>query len=435
MTPDRTSSGYRKFSHADVERLRYVLLLQRDHHQPLARIVEILDAIDRGLEPPPLVDLNPTGARRRAVGRRAAQPRVVPAPRRPAALASRAAQDRRDRPRRSSTSSSSTAWWCRAAAPATTTPTPWSICTTARELADFGLEPRHLRAFKTAADREVGLVEQVVAPQRRASDPAAPARRGGHGLPARRAVGADARDPGQDRAAQALTAAPCSRGRPATPGRGDGSRVKACAKSMSSASGSRCRRTSRSCCSARSTGERYLPIWIGAVEATAIAFAQQGVVPPRPLTHDLLKDVLEATGNQLDEVRITEVQGRRLLRDPGLRLRGRGERPPVGLDRAGAAHRLAGSSAPRRCSTRPASPCPTSRRTRSRSSASSSTRSRPRTSTPISRVPSRETLDRRCGVRSRRRPLTLTAQPQPADCDMQGGHAGVVVDRPERAVP
>ena len=56
------------------------------------------------------------------------------------------------------------------------------------------------------------------------------------------------------------------------------------------------------------TGERYLPIWIGAVEATAIAFAQQGVIPPRPLTHDLLKDVLDATGNQLDEVRITEVK-------------------------------------------------------------------------------------------------------------------------------
>jgi uncharacterized protein len=56
------------------------------------------------------------------------------------------------------------------------------------------------------------------------------------------------------------------------------------------------------------TGERYLPIWIGAVEATAIAFAQQGVVPPRPLTHDLLKDVIEATGHSLDQVRITEVK-------------------------------------------------------------------------------------------------------------------------------
>ncbi len=55
-------------------------------------------------------------------------------------------------------------------------------------------------------------------------------------------------------------------------------------------------------------GERYLPIWVGAVEATAIAFAQQGVVPPRPLTHDLLKDVLQATGHQLTEVQITEVK-------------------------------------------------------------------------------------------------------------------------------
>jgi bifunctional DNase/RNase len=56
------------------------------------------------------------------------------------------------------------------------------------------------------------------------------------------------------------------------------------------------------------SGDRYLPIWIGAVEATAIAFAQQGVVPPRPLTHDLLKDILEATGNNLTEVRITEMK-------------------------------------------------------------------------------------------------------------------------------
>jgi hypothetical protein len=56
------------------------------------------------------------------------------------------------------------------------------------------------------------------------------------------------------------------------------------------------------------SGERYLPIWIGAVEATAIAFAQQGVVPPRPLTHDLMKDILAATGNELTQVKITDVR-------------------------------------------------------------------------------------------------------------------------------
>ena len=55
-------------------------------------------------------------------------------------------------------------------------------------------------------------------------------------------------------------------------------------------------------------GDRYLPIWIGAVEATAIAFAQQGVVPPRPLTHDLMKDLLSAAGSELTEVRITEMR-------------------------------------------------------------------------------------------------------------------------------
>ncbi|GAB7007343.1 bifunctional nuclease family protein [Nocardioides sp. AN3] len=56
------------------------------------------------------------------------------------------------------------------------------------------------------------------------------------------------------------------------------------------------------------TGERYLPIWIGAVEATAIAFAQQGVVPPRPLTHDLMKDVIGALQAELREVQITDVR-------------------------------------------------------------------------------------------------------------------------------
>ena len=56
------------------------------------------------------------------------------------------------------------------------------------------------------------------------------------------------------------------------------------------------------------TGERYLPIWIGAVEATAIAFAQQGVTPPRPLTHDLMRDMLAATGQRLNEVRIVDMQ-------------------------------------------------------------------------------------------------------------------------------
>ena len=54
-------------------------------------------------------------------------------------------------------------------------------------------------------------------------------------------------------------------------------------------------------------GDRYLPIWIGAVEATAIAFAQQGMVSVRPLTHDLFRDVLEAVNIRLLSVRITSL--------------------------------------------------------------------------------------------------------------------------------
>ena len=55
-------------------------------------------------------------------------------------------------------------------------------------------------------------------------------------------------------------------------------------------------------------GDRYLPIWIGSVEATAIALEQQGVKPARPLTHDLLKDVLTAMDRRLEQVRIIDMQ-------------------------------------------------------------------------------------------------------------------------------
>ena len=55
-------------------------------------------------------------------------------------------------------------------------------------------------------------------------------------------------------------------------------------------------------------GDRYLPIWIGAVEATAIAYEQQGVKPPRPLTHDLMRDILTALDAPLRAVEIMELK-------------------------------------------------------------------------------------------------------------------------------
>jgi bifunctional DNase/RNase len=55
-------------------------------------------------------------------------------------------------------------------------------------------------------------------------------------------------------------------------------------------------------------GVRFLPIWVGAVEATAIAFAQQGVTPPRPLTHDLMQDIVESLDATLTAVQVTAIE-------------------------------------------------------------------------------------------------------------------------------
>ncbi|WP_299572020.1 bifunctional nuclease family protein [uncultured Williamsia sp.] len=55
-------------------------------------------------------------------------------------------------------------------------------------------------------------------------------------------------------------------------------------------------------------GERYLPIWIGQSEAASIALKQKGVEPPRPLTHDLIVNLVSAFGQELVEVRIVDMQ-------------------------------------------------------------------------------------------------------------------------------
>ena len=181
IEPERTPSGYRKFSHQDVERLRYVLTCQREHYLPLKVIREHLDAIDRGLEPPAL-----NGAAGPQV------PRVVlagdgyPSPEsfggrrlRAAALPRRAADVRPDRGRAARAAGDLRPGHAAAGCGDRSAPYDGDalvIAKTAGELAAFGLEPRHLRAFKTAADREVGLVEQVVSPMRRGRDAGASAR-------------------------------------------------------------------------------------------------------------------------------------------------------------------------------------------------------------------------------------------------------------------
>jgi DNA-binding transcriptional MerR regulator len=176
IEPERTPSGYRKFSHRDVERLRYVLTSQREHYLPLKVIKEHLDAIDRGLEPPPV---NGTGPQ---------VPRVVLAgDGYPSAntFASDTSELRLSRAEVLSGAEIDEELLDQLETFGLVKPRPGTqhydgdalvVAKTAGELAAFGVEPRHLRAFKTAADREVGLVEQVVSPMRRGRDAGAKAR-------------------------------------------------------------------------------------------------------------------------------------------------------------------------------------------------------------------------------------------------------------------
>jgi uncharacterized protein len=55
-------------------------------------------------------------------------------------------------------------------------------------------------------------------------------------------------------------------------------------------------------------GERFLPIWIGAFEATAIAFALQGIETARPMTHDLMKNIMDQLGISMQQVLISDLK-------------------------------------------------------------------------------------------------------------------------------
>ncbi|MDQ3628886.1 MAG: MerR family transcriptional regulator [Actinomycetota bacterium] len=174
VEPSRTPSGYRKFSPADVERLRYILLRQRDSYYPLKRIRAELADLDRGLQPgeggtprpprvvladdgyPPADAFGPDGRELRLTREELCESAEIDA-----GLLSQLEQFGLV------TSRTSQGMYDGAAL---------IVAKTAGELAGFGVEPRHLRAFKTAADREIGLFEQVVAPVSRSREPGARAR-------------------------------------------------------------------------------------------------------------------------------------------------------------------------------------------------------------------------------------------------------------------
>ena len=172
IEPDRTPSGYRKFSRDDVARLRYVLAAQRDQYLPLRVIKAHLEAIDRGLEPPAAAGGGPQ------VPRALVAAEGLPGP---DDFVREASELRLSRDELVDAAGIETAQLEQLEQYGLLAARPGGfydgdalvIAKTVAEMNRFGLEPRHLRAFRAAADREVGLVEQVVAPLVRQRNPEA----------------------------------------------------------------------------------------------------------------------------------------------------------------------------------------------------------------------------------------------------------------------
>jgi DNA-binding transcriptional MerR regulator len=160
IEPQRTPSGYRKFTAADLERLRYVLLAQRDQYLPLRVIKENLEALDRGLEP-----AQSTG------GVATPRPSLISLDASTPASFGEVSDLRLSREELLSASGLEDAQLVEletfgliALRGRHYDADALSVAKAVSEMAAFGIEPRHLRSFKSAADREIGLIEQVITP-------------------------------------------------------------------------------------------------------------------------------------------------------------------------------------------------------------------------------------------------------------------------------
>jgi len=187
VTPERAPSGYRRYVESDIERLRYVLTVQRDHYLPLKVIREHLTMIDRGEVPPGRAGLLPPGATPVASGAPAGTDRAdqtdssgQESPSQPTPPAPPSRQplrlSRKDLLEASGLSESALMELERNSIVAPRRGTAYygrdalTLATAAKRLADYGMDGRHLRAFKMAADREIGMVEQAIAPYLRRTE-------------------------------------------------------------------------------------------------------------------------------------------------------------------------------------------------------------------------------------------------------------------------
>jgi DNA-binding transcriptional MerR regulator len=165
IVPSRTKSGYRKFSSSDVDKLRYILRMQRDHYLPLKVIKEHIEAIDRGLKPEideidkpkvpsALVDLNQLGIKKSNI--RVTREELI-------ANTSITDQDLKE-----------SEDYGLIKVLADKRHYDDIAVKTARVIAalsGFGLEPRHLKFLKSGSDRESSLIKQVASPMSRSKRP------------------------------------------------------------------------------------------------------------------------------------------------------------------------------------------------------------------------------------------------------------------------
>ena len=158
VRPARTASGYRQFASADVERLRFVLAAQRDHYLPLKVIKQQLDSAD---EPPRRALMAVEGV---PTVEHFEQPATTPRLTREELLAQAGIS-------KTMLADLEQYGIVRSGAAGFYDPESVLVAKTVRAMAEFGIEPRHLRAFRASADREVGLLEQIVTPMYRQRDP------------------------------------------------------------------------------------------------------------------------------------------------------------------------------------------------------------------------------------------------------------------------
>lgn len=172
ISPERAPSGYRKYADSDIERLRYILRMQKEHYLPLKVIREHLDMMDRGMQPPSMDSPRPVPVEVAAPVAPAQEVAAVAAP-----LATPGGSNRGpirlSRPELIEASGISEAALLELERQRLVVPRrgttyygrdALTVAIVARRLAGFGMDARHLRAVKQAADREVGLIEQAIAP-------------------------------------------------------------------------------------------------------------------------------------------------------------------------------------------------------------------------------------------------------------------------------